>query len=184
MTKTAFVDIDNTLWQFCDVFYEELRQINPAFPSIENWTHWDLWEGYCTKQDFYKVVNNIHSRQDSDDYRPYPEAGPFLSALKEQGYHITIASHRSPEFMTQTERWLKKHGLFYDDIHLSYRKTMIISSETGVVVDDAPVVLEAAVDKGVFATGLLFPWNRAYSNNGFRLCSNLDEVLDGIIVHG
>ena len=181
MTKTAFIDIDNTLWQFCDPFYEELRRINKNFPTPENWTHWDIWEGYCTEQEFLGVVNAIHLRQDSDEFKPYPEAKGFLSILRRNGYHITIASHRSPEFMNQTQRWLRKHGLVYDDIHLSFHKTDLINSETTVVVDDAPQVLEKAVENGSLATGLLFPWNRAYQNNGFRLCSNLNEILKGIV---
>jgi hypothetical protein len=179
--KIAIVDIDNTLWQFCDAFYEELIKINPDFPTIDKWNNWDIWEGYCSKQDFYKAVNAIHLRQDSDKFEPYPESKGFLQTLKQYGYHITIASHRSPDFMTQTELWLQKHGLVYDDIHLSYHKMELINSKTTVVVDDAPQVLEKAVEHGAMATGLLFPWNKAYNNNGFRLCNNLNEILAGIL---
>lgn len=179
--KTAFVDIDNTLWQFCDVFYHDLRKINKDFPAIEQWTHWDIWEGYCSKHDFYNVVDSIHQRQDSDDFQPYPEAKGFLLSLREHGYSITIASHRSPKFMKQTETWLQKHELVYDDIHLSYDKTKLINSRTSVVVDDAPQVLEKAVEHGALAIGLLFPWNRHYQNNGFNLLSNLDEILSVIL---
>src|SRR5512135_3418678 len=167
MSKTAIIDIDNTLWQFCDAFYEELRKLNNNFPTPENWTRWDIWEGYCTEQDFYKAVNTIHQNQDSDNHQPYPEAKGFLSALKGNDYHITIASHRSPESLNQTERWLKKHGLLYDEIHLSFHKTTLINNKTTVVVDDSPDVLEHAVQHNVMATGLLFPWNYAYRNNGF-----------------
>lgn len=181
MKKTAIIDIDNTLWQFCDAFYEELTKINENFPTPENWTNWDIWDGYCTEQEFYKAVNTIHLNQNSDKFQPYPEAKGFLSALKKNDYHITIASHRSPEYMSQTESWLKRHGLVYDDIHLSYHKTSLFDNGTDVVVDDAPQVLEKAVESGALATGLLFPWNRAYSDNGFRLCSNLNEILDGIL---
>jgi FMN phosphatase YigB (HAD superfamily) len=116
MNKTAIVDIDNTLWQFSDVFYEKLAKISEDFPTPDNWTHWwSIWQGYCTEQDFYDAVNSIHVKQDSDHYQPHPEAKGFLFGLKQNGYHITIASHRSPEYMNQTERWLKKHGLLYDD---------------------------------------------------------------------
>lgn len=181
MTKNAIVDIDNTLWQFCDAFYEELKKINRDFPLPEHWTHWDIRKGYCSKQDFYKAVNAVHVKQDSHEFKPYPEAQGFLESLKENQYHITIASHRSPEFMSQTERWLRKHGLVYDDIHLSFQKTKLINNNIKVVVDDSPSVLERAVEHGVLATGLLFPWNRAYSNNGFRLCKNLNEILECII---
>ena len=182
--KTAIVDIDNTLWQFCDAFYEELKKINKNFPAPATWTHWNIWEGYCTEHAFFRTINSIHLNQDSDNHRPYPEAKGFMAALKQNNYHITIASHRSPEFMTQTERWLKKHGLVFDDLHLSYHKTNLITRKTTVVVDDSPNVLERAAQNGVLATGLLFPWNRAFRDNGFRLCSNLNEILDGILTHG
>ncbi|HXW68278.1 MAG TPA: hypothetical protein VEJ88_01615 [Dissulfurispiraceae bacterium] len=181
MNKTAIVDIDNTLWQFCDAFHKELKKISENFPPPKNWTNWDIWEGYCTEQEFYEAVNAVHLNQDSDKFQPYPEAKGFLSALKQNNYHITIASHRSPEYMSPTTRWLKKHGLVYDDIHLSYHKTSLFNKGIDVVVDDAPQVLEKAVESGALATGLLFPWNRAYRDNGFRLCSNLNEILDGIL---
>lgn len=183
LDKTAIIDIDNTLWQFCDVFLEELRRINKDFPTTEHWTHWDIWQGYCSKHDFYAAVDAIHLRQDSDDFQRYPESKGFLKTLKRHGYHIAIASHRSPRFMNQTERWLRRHDLVYDDIHLSYHKTELINSGTTVVVDDAPQVLETAVEHGARATGLLFPWNKQYRNNGFRLCDNLDDILEGILNH-
>jgi hypothetical protein len=52
------------------------------------------------------------------------------------------------------------------------------------MVDDAPRVLERAVDKGVMATGLSFPWNREYAGNGFRLFENLNEILEHILNGG
>ena len=148
MSKTAIVDIDNTLWQFCDVLYEDLRKVNKNFPSPEHWTHWDLWEGYCTKDEFFGAINAIHSKQDSDGYLPYPDARDFLSSLRENGYHITIASHRSPDYRKQTEKWLERHRLVHDDLHLSYQKTRLFDMFTSVVVDDAPQVLEKAVENG------------------------------------
>lgn len=182
--RKAFVDIDNTLWDFYKPFYGLLRNINSEFPAPENWTVFDIWEGYCTERQFLDAVDTIHRRQDSPEYQPYPEAKGFLAGLKQHGYHITIASQRSPEFHTQTARWLNQHGLVHDDIHLSFHKTDIITKETTVVVDDAPQVLEKAVQQGALATGLLFPWNRAYQNNGFSLLSNLDQILDRILKYG
>jgi len=179
--KRAIVDIDNTLWHFCDAFYEQLRKLNKNFPTPDRWTNWDLWEGYCSEDDFYAAVNVIHSQQDRDDYLPYPEAQDFLSKLKERGYHITIASHRSPDYKRQTGKWLEKHGLLYDELHLSFNKTLLFDKSIHVVVDDSPHVLEKAAKNCVMATGLLFPWNQACSDNGFRLFSNLNEILGHIL---
>jgi hypothetical protein len=181
VTKTVIVDIDNTLWQFCDAFYVELAKLNKDFPTPDFWTNWDIWQGYCSKDDFYRAVNIVHSNQDSDQYVPYPEAKSFLASLKANDYHITIASHRSPDHIEPTERWLDKHGLVYDELHLSFHKTSLFNMFTNVVVDDAPQVLEKAVESGARATGLLFPWNRACTDNGFRLYSSLNEILRNIL---
>jgi hypothetical protein len=181
MRKRAIVDIDNTLWQFCDALYEELKKINKNFPMPDIWTHWDLWQGYCSEGDFYGAVSAVHVNQDNHRYLPYPEAKDFLINLKESDYHITIASHRSPDYRKQTERWLEKHSLVYDELHLSFHKTRLFDASTDVVVDDSPMVLEKAVDKGVMAAGLLFPWNREYADNGFRLFNNLNEILTHIL---
>jgi len=176
MKKTAVIDIDNTLWQFCDAFLEELRSINREFPPVEQWTTWDFFAPYCTEQQFMEAVNAIHYNQDSDTYLPYPHAKTFLAALKEQGYHVIIASHRAAETRKPTERWLKKHDLQYDELHLSFDKTVLFD-KAAVVVDDAPQTLEKAVEHKAIGAGLLFPWNKAYAGNGFGLFRDLNEVL-------
>src|SRR5512140_3286519 len=171
--KIAVVDIDNTLWQFCDAFYEELRKLNAAFPRVAQWTTWSFFEGYCTEEQFMAAVDAVHCRQDSDQYRPYPEAKGFLRSLREEGYRVVIASHRRVEMQGPTERWLKKHELQYDDLHLSFDKTVLFEN-AAVVVDDAPHTLEKAVALRAIGAGLLFPWNRNYAGNGFGLFNNLD----------
>ncbi len=176
MTKNAVIDIDNTLWQFCDAFYAELKKINPAFPRVEQWTTWNFFEGYCTEEQFLGAVDAVHIRQDSDEYRPYPEAKGVLRALKDQGYRIVIASHRRMEMQGPTERWLRKHELVFDDRHLSFDKTVLFGN-AAVVVDDAPQTLEKAVAHRAIGVGLLFPWNKAYAGNGFGLFGDLNEVL-------
>ena len=181
MSKTAVIDIDNTLWQFSDALYIELQKVNEGFPLPVNWTHWDLWEGYCSREDFFAAINRIHLNQDSDSYIPYPEAKAFLKTLRENGFRITIASHRSPKYRKQTEKWLLRHQLQYDSLHLSFNKSVLFDRHTHVVVDDSPKVLEKALASGAVGTGLLFPWNREYRSNGFQLFDNLSKVLDYIL---
>lgn len=180
MNKTAVIDIDNTLWQFCDAFYEELKKINPAFPRVEHWTTWDFYAPYCTEQEFMAAVDAVHVRQDSDEHQPYPEAQGFLRSLKEQGYQIVIASHRRTDTQGPTERWLRKHDLAYDELHLSFDKTVLFGN-AAVVVDDAPHTLEKAVALEAIGAGLRFPWNKEYAGNGFGLFNNLNEVFGYIV---
>lgn len=176
MHKTAVIDIDNTLWQFCDAFYGELRKVNSAFPTVEQWDTWDFFVPYCTEEQFLAAVDAVHIRQDSDGHQPYPEAKGFLLSLKDQGYRIVIASHRRKEMLGPTERWLRKHELVYDELHLSFDKTVLFD-KAAVVVDDAPQTLEKAVAQKAVGAGLLFPWNKAYAGNGFGLFKDLNEIL-------
>ncbi len=177
--RLAVIDIDNTLWQFCDAFYEELRKINAAFPRPAQWTTWNFFEGFCSEEEFMQAVDAVHIRQDSDAFQPYPEAKGFLQSMREEGYRVVIASHRNAEMQGPTERWLNKHGLVYDDLHLSWDKTVLFS-DAAVVVDDAPHTLEKAVAAKAIGAGLLFPWNRAYAGNGFGLFQNLNDVMQYI----
>jgi hypothetical protein len=180
MEKTAVIDIDNTLWQFCDAFYLELKKINRDFPSPDLWISPDFWKGYCSESDFMAAINHIHYNQDSEQYRPYPEARKFLKTLREYGCYTILASHRLADTRQPTENWLKRHELPYDELHLSFDKTVLFN-RAAVVVDDIAVTLEKAVECGALGTGLLFPWNSAYASNGFGLFHNLDDVLDYII---
>jgi hypothetical protein len=180
MKKTAVVDIDNTLWQFCDAFYLELKKLNKNFPEIEQWSTFDFWEPYCSKEEFMAAINSIHFDQDNDRYRPYPDARDFLLSLKNHGFSIIIASHRLAGARQATERWLTRHLLPYDELHLSFNKTVLFDRAV-VVVDDAPATLERAVECGAKGAGLLFPWNRAYAGNGFGLFPDLKAILRYIL---
>ncbi len=115
LKKTAVIDIDNTLWQFSDAFYLELRKINKNFPKPDRWRTYDIWEGYCSVEDFMAAINTIHRKQNSDHYQPYPESRKFLLSLRGHGFHIIIASHRIPETTQPTEQWLARHGHLYDE---------------------------------------------------------------------
>ena len=181
--KKAIVDIDNTLWHFCDVLYERLKKINESIPPPDDWVEWDFWENYCSKEKFICAIQDIQLNQDDERHLPYPEAKDFLATLKEHNFHIIIASHRTPESIEQTHRWLVKHGLEFDEVHLSYDKTVLFDQSCHIVVDDSPHILEKAVEKGVTAAGLLFPWNRSINNNGYKLFNNLTKVSKYILKH-
>lgn len=180
MQKTAIIDIDNTLWQFCDAFYLELVKINRDFPTPDLWTYPGFWEDYCSESDFMAAINYIHYNQASEQYQPYPEAKSFLSSLRAQGFYTILASHRLADTRYATESWLKRHELAYDELHLSLDKT-ILFNRADVVVDDIPETLKKAVEYGALGTGLLFPWNMACAGDGFGLFKDLNEVLDYIL---
>jgi len=180
MKKIAVIDIDNTLWQFCDALYGKLKKLHGNFPTTDQWTTFDFWEHYCSVEEFIVAIHAIHVDQDNDLYQPYPASRDFLVSLKERGYHIIIASHRENDSRKPTERWLARHQLTYDELHLSSDKTVLFD-QAAVVVDDAPHTLMKAVASGAVVAGLIFPWNRTYKGNGFGLFQDLNDVLGYIL---
>jgi hypothetical protein len=181
--KKAVIDIDNTLWHFCDILYKRLKKINKTLPGPNNWTEWDFWEEYCSKEEFIKAINEIHLDQDNKKHVPYSESRDFLRTLKEHNFYIVIASHRTPESIEQTHRWLVKHDLIFDELYLSHDKTVLFEEECHMVVDDAPYILEKAAEKGLKASGLSFRWNKHNGNNGYKLFNNFAEVSRYILTH-
>lgn len=177
MRKVALVDIDNTLWDFALVLYENIAKVNSAIPQPDKWHCWDFWKNYIDAKSFYAIIDKIHLRQDK--FGTYPDAKNFLHELKASGYTIIIASHREEQSRIPTLKWLTKHGLVFDDLHLSYDKTVLFPC-CSLVIDDSPHVLESAIKNNLFATGLEFPWNKG---NGFRLFRNLSEVLEHLKIY-
>ncbi len=177
MAKLAVIDIDNTLWDFSQILYKELKALNPSLPPPEKWERWDFFKDYISPKDFYRKIEEIHRRQ--DEYDVYSEAKDFLSGLKNLGFRVVIASHRSKNAERATLRWLEKHGLSFDELHISYDKTVLFPY-CKVIVDDSPLILEKAKMYEILAVGLEHPWNRG---NGFLLFSNLLDILTFIEEH-
>jgi len=167
----VIVDIDNTLWDLASVLYERMRKVNPALTPPSEWHEFDLWKRYVSPRVFFSIIRDIH--MDQGMFTPYPDAGPFLASLKEIGFHIVIASHRVKEALDATVRWLLTHNLVFDEIHLSYDKTVLFDRCWGVV-DDSPLTLYKAKKAGIVAAGLEMPWNE-YED--YPLFGNLGEIL-------
>ena len=169
--RAIVVDIDNTLWDLISVFYKQMKVLNPAIPPPEKWRQWGCWMDYADERDIYGVLRDIHMIQDT--FGVYPEAREFLSRLKEKGFYIIIASHRTRGTMDATVRWLKKHDLPYDEVHLSYDKSVLFD-KCWAIVDDSPETLDKAVEAKIVRAGLRNPWNEKEEH---PLFDNLMEIF-------
>jgi hypothetical protein len=165
------VDIDNTLWPLAPELWEQLKRVNPEMPPPEQWGTRESLERFMSLKDFFQVLKVIHLQQEK--YAPFPDSNLFLSGLKERGFYIVIASHRSRETYAPTVNWLKKNRLLFDEVHLSYDKSVLFAGSLALV-DDSPMNLDKAIEAGILGTGLVFPWNE---KSGHRLFKNLAEVL-------
>jgi FMN phosphatase YigB (HAD superfamily) len=166
------VDIDNTLWDLAPELWERLKKVNPLMPAPDQWGTRESLERYMPLKEFFQVLKIIHMHQET--YPPFPESGYFLGGLKERGFYIVIASHRSKDSYGPTVNWLKKYHLSFDEVHLSYDKSVLFA-ESLALVDDSPINLDKAVEAGLLGTGLIYPWNE---RSGHPLFQNLIEVLE------
>lgn len=172
--KRIIVDIDNTLWDFASVFYERLKKIAPTIPPMELW-NWDFYKDHLNIEDLYNIIDGIHKEQDL--FQPFPSARWFLESLNERGFSLIIASHRQDDYRGATERFLQKHNLLYHELHLCRDKTVLFDKSCALV-DDAPVLLDKAKQRGIICTGLRYPWNK---HTEHPLFNSLKEVLNFLL---
>jgi FMN phosphatase YigB (HAD superfamily) len=151
---------------------KELRKAVPRMPPPALWGTRQALERYVSIEEFFRVLRIIHMQQEK--YTPFPESRYFLGSLKERGFYVVIASHRSPDTYHPTVKWMKKFGLLFDEVHLSYDKSVLFAGALALV-DDSPMNLDKAVRAGILGTGLLYPWNE---KSVHPLFGNLIEVLE------
>ena len=169
--RRIIVDIDNILWHLAPELWEALKKVNPEMPPPAEWDSRRSIERFMPIKEFFRVLKDIHMRQES--YPPFPDAESFLRTLKEKGFYLVIASHRSTDTYEPTVNWMKKNRLAHDEIHLSYDKSVLFPDSIALV-DDSPLNLRKALEAGILGTGLLFPWNE---NSGYPLFKTLSQVL-------
>ena len=75
--------------------------------------------------------------------------------------------------MDATVRWLKKHDLPYDKVHLSYDKSVLFD-KCWAIVDDSPETLDKAAEAKIVRAGLRNPWNEKEKH---PLFDNLMEIF-------
>jgi hypothetical protein len=83
--KKAIIDIDNSLYHFCDHLFERLQKLNAVMRPPNDWIAWDFRENYCSKEQFLGAIKDIHLNQD-DDKRTismfrYPAAFAAVSSI-------------------------------------------------------------------------------------------------------
>ncbi len=170
--EKIIVDIDNTLWDLAPVLYDRMSKACPALPPAAEWRQWDFWRSCVEPKTIYAILDDIHMEQDT--FSPFDDAAAFLADLKRMGFYIVVASHRRKEALGPATKWLRSNNLVYDDIHLSYDKTVLFKDSWGVV-DDNPIVLKKAKDAGIVRAGLRNPWNE---NEDHPLFDNLSQIAE------
>ncbi len=98
--------------------------------------------------------------------------------------HVT--SHRAADRRDATAAWLQRIGLPFDDLHCSYDKVSRCAElEIDLLIDDGPVNLSAALERGIVAATIGHPWNRDVCEEEDVLCARdwpeLERLLEPLL---
>ena len=104
----------------------------------------------------------------------------------EAGHWIHITSHRSTAAHEATAQWLDRIGLRYDELYCSYDKVSRCREiGIGLLIDDSPVNLMAALDADIGAATIAHPWNRDVCETEDVVCApdwpGLEQALAGVL---
>jgi uncharacterized protein len=103
---------------------------------------------------------------------PYPGAVAAVNAWADAGHQIHVASHRAERSAAATQRWLeaiglRHHALYCGDDKVAYGRRAGI----GLLIDDTPKTLVAALAAGIAAATLWHPWNADLCSGGRVVCA-------------
>lgn len=179
--KIAVVDIDGILWNMADVWYEELKKVNPECPYPGSTGAWYFHKGYMTDEQFQETVDIIHMKQHI--YSCFKDAGLLTKALHQAGFYVKIASHRITNSYNSTRAWLIDNDIYFDELYTVEDKHFLLEDAT-IFIDDSPASQELALSKGVATFSIEYLYNThmdgVFFAKDFRnLLADINTWLEG-----
>ena len=162
------LDIDSTLhhyWDLLDGIAQE--RFGVALPYDEQ-RQWGITE--LERDQLVAAVQETHTDENIEAAEPYPGAVETVRDWHAAGHWIHVTSHRAGPTRPATERWLRRIGMPYDDLHCSFDKVpRCVELEIDVLVDDSPVNLTRASEAGIVAATIVHPWNAELVESGLAI---------------
>lgn len=164
------IDIDSTLHHYWDVLSAAARRrFGIELPYEEQFT-WGITR--LKPEQLELCIEETHCEAMILASKPYPAAVETINRWHAAGHFIHVTSHRAATAHPATKRWLDEIGLCYDELYCSYDKVGRCS-EIGIdlLIDDSPINLVNAVDRGIAAATLTHPWNEDVCEEEAIVCA-------------
>jgi hypothetical protein len=163
------IDIDSTLHHYWDELADAAkRRFGVDLPYDQQHT-WKI--SRLRDEQLRACIADTHSDAAIARAQPYPDAVATVNAWHEAGHWIHVTSHRAERCYAATESWLAAIDLHHHDLHCSYDKiSRCVELDIDVLIDDSPVTLVHAIEKGIVPATLVHPWDR-------ELCEDEAEVV-------
>jgi hypothetical protein len=152
------IDIDSTLHHYWDILSEvSVRRFGIELPYEEQFT-WGITR--LRPEQLALCIEESHSDEHILAGTPYPGAVQAVRSWHGEGHFVHVTSHRALDRHEATAEWLKRIELPFDDLHCSYDKiSRCVELEMDLLIDDGPLNLAAAIERGIAAATIHHPWN-------------------------
>jgi hypothetical protein len=182
------IDIDSTLHHYWDILSEvSVRRFGIELPYEEQFT-WGITR--LRPEQLELCIEESHSDERILAGTPYTGAVQTVRRWHAAGHFVHVTSHRALDRHQVTTEWLELIGLPFDDLHCSYDKVSRCAElDIDVLIDDGPLNLAAAIERGILAATIRHPWNADICEEEDVLCARdwpeLQQKLAPILsVHG
>jgi uncharacterized protein len=181
------IDIDSTLHHYWDVLSEvSLRRFGVELPYEEQLT-WGITR--LREEQLRLCIEETHSDEQILAGRPYPNAVQAVRGWHEAGHFIQVSSHRAADRHRATALWLQRIGLPFDDLHCSFDKVSRCAElRVDLLIDDSPVNLARALERGIAVATILHPWNQEMCEEEGVLAAHdwqeLEKLLEPLLAEG
>jgi 5'(3')-deoxyribonucleotidase len=164
------IDIDSTLHHYWDILSEvSVRRFGIELPYDEQLT-WGITR--LRPEQLQLCIDESHSDERILAGTPYPGAVHAVRGWHEEGHFVHITSHRAVERKRATAAWLERIGLPFDDLHCSYDKvSRCVELEIDLLIDDGPLNLAAALQRGIVVATIRHPWNKDLCEEEDVICA-------------
>lgn len=164
------IDIDSTLHHYWDRLSAAAQaRFGIDLPYDEQVT-WGITR--LRPEQLHLCIQETHCDPAILAGEPYPDAPQTVRAWHEAGHFIQVTSHRAAHTRAATARWLEQIGVPYDELHISHDKVgRCVQSAIGLLIDDSPENLSAALEHGMTVATIAHPWNRDLCEEEDVICA-------------
>lgn len=164
------IDIDSTLHHYWDLLSDAARRRFGVELPYEAQLTWGITR--LRPDQLAVCVADTHSEHQILTAEPYPGAVEAIGRWHASGHAVLVMSHRTPAAQQTTDRWLRRIGLPFDELHCTDDKiARCREAEVALLIDDSPINLQRALDAGIEVATILHPWNRDLCEEEAILCA-------------
>lgn len=167
------IDVDSTLHDYWLQFRSVAARLHGVDLPYEDQRTWRV--DALSPEQIVAVVTETHSEALIESAIPYDGAAEVIASWQDAGHEILISTHRHEQAHPATAAWLQAHGIPFDALRCGWMKVDHCQEVgAGLLVDDSPANLTAALGAGIAVATIRHPWNEQLLGEESEIFSGAD----------